>query len=349
MRLTGIDCQIPSNKIFNEDIIEMVKFYSQPHFKGGLQRLETMTRRFLKLTGSNTRFWRGEKERPVDLLSQTVNRALRMAGIEKKNINMVIYSGIDRGFIEPSNASFLCHTLGMNNVRCFDIVDACMGWSSAVQTAHAFFKADPSLEYIMLLNAEFPMDKKGTILPDNFTIKEPKELDWKSPSLTLGEAASACIFQRDDSITPQFHFIEDSAHAALCSIPLMNFEKYLTNPDDMAQAEMQFYANGAALLEKGMHSSCEVLRELLNKIDYIPGVIFPHSVSEKIIQQAFENMNLSDLLPYSTFAELGNLATASIPSAIAKVLLTGQVSKGDCCIAWVASAGMKFSAIEIYL
>ena len=349
MRLTGIDCQIPSTKISNEDIIEMVKFYSQPHFKDGLQNLETITRRFLKLTGSSTRFWRGEKEKPVDLLSQTVNRALRMAGIEKKDINMVIYSSIDRGFIEPSNASILCHTLGINNVRCFDIVDACMGWSSAVQTAHAFFKADQSLEYIMLLNAEFPMDKKGTILPENFTIKEPKELDWKSPSFTLGEAASACIFRRDDSVTPQFHFIEDAAYAALCTIPLMNFEKYLNSPAEMAQTEMQFYADGAALLEKGMQSSCDVLKEFLNKIDYIPGIIFPHSVSAKIIQQAFENMNLSDLLPYSSFTELGNVATVSIPSAICKALLTGQVSKGERCIAWVASAGMKFAAIEIYL
>ena len=349
MRLTGIGCQIPSVKISNEDVIEMVKFYSHTHFKGGLQKLETITRRFLKLTGSNTRFWRSDREKPVELLSHTVNRALRMAGIEKKDINMVIYSGIDRGFIEPSNASFLCYTLGMNNIRCFDIVDACMGWSSAVQTAHAFFKADQSLQYIMLLNAEFPMDKKGTILPENFTIKEPKELDWKSPSFTLGEAVSACIFQRDDSISPQFNFIEDSAYASLCSIPLINFEKYLNDQDKISQVELQFYADGAALLESGMHSSVDALKELLKKIDYTPHVIFPHSVSEKIIQQAFENMKLNDILPYSTFTELGNVATVSIPSAICKALLTEQVKKGDRCIAWVASAGMKFSAIEIYL
>lgn len=348
MRLIGIDCQIPSNKISNEDIIEMVKFYSTSHYKGELQKLETFIRRFLKLTGSNNRFWRAEKEKPIDLLRQAVNRALGMACIQKKEIKLVIYSGIDRGFIEPCNASFLCHALEMNNVRCFDIVDACMGWNSAVQTAHAFFKADESLEYIMLLNAEFPMDKKGTILPNNFTIYEAKELDWKSPSLTLGEAASACIFQRDESATIQFAFIENSEFAQICSIPLINFEKYLANPDLILQPDMQFYANGAALLEIGMQPSCDVLQELLSKLDYDPTIIFPHSVSEKIIQQAFENMNLN-LIPYSTFSQLGNVATVSIPSAITKTLLNGQIRKNDKCIAWVASAGMKFSAIEISL
>lgn len=348
MRLIGIDCQIPSNKISNEDIVEMVKFYSSTHYNGSLQKLEIVIRRFLKLTGSSTRFWRAEKEKPIELLGNAVSRSLRMAGISRQEINLVLYSGIDRGFIEPCNASFLCQALEMNNVRCFDIVDACMGWSSAVQTAHAFFKADETLEYIMLLNAEFPMDKKGTVLPYNFTISDAKELDWKSPSFTLGEAASACIFKKDDSISPQFAFIENQEFAQMCAIPLMNFEKYLTSPDLISQSEMQFYANGADLLEKGMQPSCDVLKELLDKLEYIPKIIFPHSVSEKIIQQAFSNMNL-DLIPCSTFSELGNVATVSIPSAITKTLLNGGIGQGDKCIAWVASAGMKFSAIEISL
>ena len=347
MRLTGIDCQIPSNKISNEDIIEMVRYYSDAHFKGGWPKLETIIRRFLKLTGSKTRFWRAEKERPLDFLKLAVNRALRMAGIEKKHIDLVIYSGIDRGFIEPSNASFFCHSLGMNSVRCFDIVDACMGWSSAVQTAHAFFKADNSLQYILLLNAEFPLDKIGTILPENFTIREAKELDWKAPSFTLGEAASACIFKRDDSVTPQFSFIENAEFVSLCSIPLMNFKKYAEDPDSIFQ-DMQFYSDGATLLEKGMQASCDVLTDLINKLDHTPTVVFPHSVSEKIIQQAFNKMKLT-LTPYSTFPELGNIATVSIPSAITKAILNGQIQKDAKCIAWVASAGMKFSAIEIYL
>ena len=157
-----------------------------------------------------------------------------------------------------------------------------------------------------------------------------------------------CIFKKDEAVTTQFVFLENSALAELCSIPLINFEKYLTEPDLILQTDMQFYANGASLLEKGMKPACDVLEILLGKLNYIPKIIFPHSVSEKIIQQAFDNANLN-LMPYSTFSELGNLATVSIPSAITKGFLNGQVKNGDKCIAWVASAGMKFSAIEIAL
>lgn len=348
MRLIGIDCQIPSNRIYNEDIIELVRFYSSQKYEGSIKDLEVLTRRFLKLTGSGTRFWRAEKEKPIDLIIKATNRALKMAGIQKEDIGLLIYSGIDRAFIEPSNTSFLCKALQIKNIRSFDIVDACMGWASAVQTANSFLKTDESLEYVMIINSEFPMDKKGTVIPANFTIHKVNELDWKSPSFTLGEATSVCIFKKDLAINCKFEFIEDNDNANLCSIPLLNFEKFLVKDEFSDQTEMQFYSFGTALLEKGLLPSIEVLKSLLNRLDYSPKIVFPHSVSTKIIHEATIASNLN-LNIYSTFNELGNIATASIPSAITKALLNGLISKNDKCVAWVASAGMKFAAFELYL
>jgi 3-oxoacyl-[acyl-carrier-protein] synthase III len=346
MRLTGIDCQIPSNKVTNEDIIEMVRYYSMPCFNGAVSKLETLVRRFLKLTGVKTRFWRAQNERPTDMAIIAFQRALKMANLNKGEINLLIYSGIDRGFIEPANASFFCKLFGIN-CRNFDIVDGCMGWSSAVQTAYSFLNSDEAINNIMIVNAEFPMDKKGTVLPGNFSIREIKELDWKSPSFTLGEAISVCIFSRNEDEKNLFEFIEAPNNAQYCYIPVINFEKYV-DEDLPVQEDMQFYSDGSALLENGMQSSIDVLKKMLERIDYTPKFIFPHSVSERIIQEAL-NRSETNFTAYSTFSELGNLATVSIPSAITKACLKKEIEKGDRCIAWVASAGMKFSAIEICL
>ena len=346
MRLTGIDCQVPSIKVTNEDVIELILFYSAGHFEGSLEELETLVRRFMKLTGIRTRFWRREKEMPTELIQIAAHRALKMAGLVKKEIQVLIYSGIDRAFIEPANASFISKLLGIR-CRSFDIVDGCMGWSTSVQTAYSYFRADRSINHIMVVNSEFPMDKNGVILPNNFTINGIKELGWKSPSFTLGEGTSVSIFSRDDHLKQEFIFWEAPESAHLCSIPLINFEKLLTEPL-VGQKDMQFYANGAELLENGMAPSIEVLKLLLAKLNYIPKLLFPHSVSEKIIQEALANSGVT-VKPYSTFADLGNLATVSIPSAITKAVLNNCISKGDKCIGWVASAGMKFSAIEVSL
>ncbi|MEJ7677374.1 MAG: hypothetical protein WKG06_05770 [Segetibacter sp.] len=196
MKLTGIDCQTPSNKISNEDIIELVNYHSITNYNNNITELITLVRKFLSLTGIESRFWRNKNEKPIDLIKESVDNALKMANMEKHDIDLVIYSSIDRGFIEPANSSFICKALGLNNVRNFDVVDACMGWASSVQIANSFLMSSQSINSILIINAEFPMDSKGSVLPNNFTIRDKKELRYKSASFTLGEAASACIFRK---------------------------------------------------------------------------------------------------------------------------------------------------------
>ena len=346
MKLTGIECLVPSSRIFNEDIVELVKYHSASTYQGNLKELETIIKKFLSKTGIESRFWRN-KEKPIDMIMQCVDSALKMSGLQKKDIDLVIYSSIDRGFIEPANAAFMCKALGLKDVRNFDIVDACMGWASAVQVADSFLNSSKTISSVLIINSEFPNDKLGTILPNNYTIKEKNELKWKAPSFTLGEGASACIFQKNTNTRCKFEFIEMSGNANFCTIPIMNFEKYLDDMDDIIyHGDMQFYADGAALLERGLYPAIEVLHKLLQQIDYVPEMVFPHSVSYKIIEEASRKANIS-LIMNSTFTRLGNLATVSIPSAIKNALLNNRLKKNEKSIVWIASAGMKFSAFEI--
>jgi 3-oxoacyl-[acyl-carrier-protein] synthase III len=347
MKLSGIDCQIPSNKIINEDIIELVKYHSTSHYQGNISELEDWVRRFLNITGIKSRFWRSSKEKPIDLIKVATERALNMSGLRGNEIDMLIYSSIDRGFIEPANASFICKAIGLEKTRCFDIVDACMGWGSAVQTANAFLHSNPDINSIMIVNAEFPMDQVGSVLPNNFKIINLEELQWKSPSFTLGEGVSVCIFENNNSPSCKFEFIEDARYAELCTIALLNFKKFIFAENGKTiDPKIQFSAFGTELLKNGMDSAVEVFNNLLKQLNYIPKIIFPHSVSLKVIQDAVLNANITSKI-YSTFPELGNLATASIPSSITKALLNNSLEKGDKCVGWIASAGMKFSAFEI--
>jgi 3-oxoacyl-[acyl-carrier-protein] synthase III len=345
MQLAGIGCQSPTNKIINEAVIDLVKYYSNSVYRGSISDLERVVRGFLSLTGIESRYWRADSDKPIDIIHSVFETALHEAGIQKEDIDLVIYSGIDRGFVEPANANFICKTLGLQPKRNFDVVDACMGWVSALQIADALLEKENSFNHVLIVNAEFPMDKKGTILPNNFTIENLEELQWKSPSFTLGEAASACVFKRSETES-LYEFIEMPEYASLCFIPLVNYDKYaeLTG-DDLV---MRFFANGTDLLKLGMQPAIDVLQRLLKRIQYTPATIFPHSVSEKVIKTACNNAGIG-VDVHSTFQQYGNLATVSIPSAIKRAYINHKINKGDKTIAWIASAGMKFAAIEIQL
>lgn len=350
MILVGIDCQIPSNKIHNEDIVELVKYYSSGYYNGSIEELESIVRRYLKLVGSETRFWRLHKEKPLDLIIRSIENALKMASITKNDIDLVIYSSIDRGFIEPSNAAIICKAIGLNNVRNFDIVDACMGWASSVQVTKSFLLSNPEIQNVLIINSEFPIDTDLTIFPANFQISKKDDLSWKAASFTLGESASATIFQASIKSNLCHEYIENSNFSDLCVIPLPNYKNYIIDSNEsLPWSEMQFFADSTLLLKYGMQPALDVLNKLLSKLTYTPNIIFPHSVSGKIIQNASDYANLTNTQLYSTYKSLGNLATVSIPSGITKALHNNVINKGDKVIAWLASAGMKFSAFEIQL
>ncbi|MDQ3022235.1 MAG: hypothetical protein M3R36_16930 [Bacteroidota bacterium] len=348
MKLTGIDCQIPSKKVLNENIIELVKHYSGSSYNNNIDELEIFVRRLLLTTGINSRFWRQENEKPIDFIIESVENALKMSGLQKNDIDLVIYSSIDRGFIEPANASFICKALGLLNVRSFDIVDACMGWASAVQVANSFLISSSSVKSVLIINSEFPMDSQGAVLPDNFKIKDNDELRWKSASFTLGEGASACIFQKDASVNNNFEFLEHAQHAESCTVPLPNYEKYMSDLNGNLCQPLSFYAYSSSLIKDGINPSISVLQSLLKKLNYEPKIIFPHSVSKKIIRDASFKAGIQSLI-CSSFSDLGNLATVSVPSSIKKALKENLISQNEKGVVWIGSAGMKFSAFEIQL
>lgn len=347
MKLQGINCQVPSKKISNEEIIDLVKYYSKPLYNGSINELISYLEKFFSITGIESRFWRGPKEKPIDLIKQTTEEALRKANITANKIDAVIYSSIHRGFIEPANANIICQELGLQTQRNFDITDACMGWCTASHIAQSLLKTEDQLHNILIISSECPMDKNGSILPENFKIKNREELHWKVPSLTLGEAVSSSIFQKSKRDN-KYEFIEKSQYADLCTIPLFNYNGYSTGRSRIQdKKEMQFSAYGSELSTKGIKHAIGTLQNLLDSIDYTPNIIFPHAVSKKVIDFASNKLSMKSSV-YSTFVELGNTATSSIPSAIYKAILNNKLKRGDKSIGWVASAGMKFSAFEIY-
>jgi acyl-CoA:acyl-CoA alkyltransferase len=49
--------------------------------------------------------------------------AFRKASVTSGDIDLLIYCGVDKGFVEPANAYFFADALGMR-AQCYDLVDA---------------------------------------------------------------------------------------------------------------------------------------------------------------------------------------------------------------------------------
>jgi 3-oxoacyl-[acyl-carrier-protein] synthase III len=347
MYIKGIDCQIPSNKILNGEILELVEFYSKPYFKGdSMNDLLQEISIYLNSINIKSRYWRKSSENPMNLIKKSVETALNNAKLQKKDIDLVIFCSIDRGYMEPANATLVANLLGMEKVRSFDITDACMGWCTATQIAQSMLKNE--VEHILIISSECPMDNNGSILPNNFKIKSKEELEWKIPSFTIGEAVSATILGKGKGKC-EYRFLENPKYSDLCSIPIHNPPKFgIKSQKSEGKIPLQFYAYGSDMAMKGVRNAIRIFNEFKTENNYEPDIIFPHSISKKIIDYTSEKAKVKGQI-CSTFSTLGNLATSSIPSAIVKAKKTGLINKKSKMLGWIGSAGLKFSVFEIKL
>lgn len=347
MRIAAVHCVLPENEIGNEEVLDLVCHYSRDTFNGNLDGLRTTVRRSLDATGIQTRFWRGKKDRALDLIADSYRAVVAQSSLSPKDIDTLIYVSIDRGFIEPANACFVAGKLGLKHARAFDIVDACMGWCTALQVSQALL-ARGDAHNVLIVSSECPMDPGGTILPRSFTITDVSELRWKFPAFTIGEAVSTTLLSSSPHAW-RFHTSADYSKADLCTIPLYKYEEYSDASTKLrGKQQFDFSAYGFNLYVAGYEQCLEVLRLALEGAAQSPTLILPHSVSSNGADRVGKQMGLDGRI-FSTFVHTGNIATSSVPANIHFALRSEKLTAGDYCVGWISSSGMKHAAFDIYV
>lgn len=335
---------LPEQRIVNDEILQLIAYHSSGTYTGDLRVLLSSIEAKLRRIGIESRYWRSPKQRPFALLEHACDMALQQSKVARSEVDFVIYVGVDRGFAEPANACFVAKQLGMNGVRTFDVVDACLGWSTATEIAQAFFASAPGA-VALIASAEFPMRPKGSVIPECFTIAADAELDWKFPAFTLGEAASASVLIGEG---PEWRYVHESnaEFADLCTVNLGPPEEYAAPSARFGSTESRgFRAYGNDLGRRIYRPAINVLRQLVEQTG-TPCIVFPHSVIGPYIDQVVERVS-SGLEVFSTFSDTGNLATSSLPTSISLARRRGILNASDVAIGWVAASGLKVSAFEI--
>ena len=359
MRIAGIAATFPSRVVSNDDILEMIATESGGSFRGDLQgaRILQRVRQLLQYSGIRHRRWSLPGETPIRLLDEAIGKALEEGGCGPKDIDLLIYTGVGGGFAEPGNSYMVAHALGMTRTQCFDINDACNGWSRALQVVHRAFKADGSMTRALVVNAEFNMYPGGPGVPDLFRLRQAGDLDSRFPAYTIGEAATATLLAKDPTREWEFHFASRTDLADLCVIPEGNYRGYcaigLAGRRDISGERIgrngahRFTSFGSELSAHGMDAAIDVFRRLTVERGSIRK-IFPHASSKRDWDTGAGMIGVRDLL-FHIYPDYGNVVSASVPAGIALAREKGEVRGGDRLVTWVGSAGMSFSACSFVL
>ncbi len=343
MKIEAVGVRLPSRRVTNDDILKMLEDHSNGIPKLVLKAYQRVVKGMFKLAGSDVRYFRDteKNEQAVGLIKGAIQDALDRAGITKDKVDLLIYCGVGKGFLEPANAYFYAGAFGMH-CSCFDIADACMSWVRALEIADGFLKSG-RYKTVMIVNGEFNLHHG---LPDNFKVQSLRQIEYTFPTYTIGEAASATIVTASDDEW-KFTFRTLPELCDLCTIPLEGYEGFVDPSHRHAKNGIQnFVSYGKEMFANAAKILAPLVKETVGDLDG-PDIYFPHAASDAAYLAAGKRIGLPLHKMYAkVFPAYGNLVSASIPAAIDMALKEGRLKRGHKVVFCPASAGMVYSVVQ---
>ena len=343
MRIESIGVSVPSRKVTNDDILRMLAEKSNGISPIILKTYQRMVKGLFAMAGSDIRYVRDEdkNERASDFILDAMKSALEKANLKTDDIDLLIYCGVGKGFLEPANGYFYAQKMGMTS-SCFDIVDACMSWIRALEVSYEFFKSG-RYKHVMILNGEFNIQHG---FPDNFKIQNLRQIEYTFPTYTIGEAATATILSPSES---EWKFVYKSvpALADLCTIPLDGYDNFVEPNKRIGKNGLyNFVSYGKELFDAARRYLVPVVQELVPDLNE-PDIYFPHAASDAAYLTASKDICLpEDKMFAKVFPNFGNIVSASIPMGMDMALKEGRLKRGHKVVLCPASAGMVYSAVR---
>jgi len=343
MRIESVGVRVPSRKVTNEDILKWLEEHSNGVSPILLKTYQRVVKGLFNAAGSRVRYIRdvAKNEKAAPFILGAISDALTKANLTKDDIDLLIYCGVGKGFLEPANAYFYAQNFDMH-CSCFDIVDACMSWIRALEISYEFFKSG-RYKRILVVNGEFNSHHG---YPDNFRVRDLRQVEYTFPTYTIGEAASATILSPSEDKW-EFAFKSMPQLADLCTIPLDGYDDFVEPSKRVGRNGLNnFVSYGREMFDAARRYLTPVIKELVGDLN-APDIYFPHAASDSAYLAGSRDMSLPvDKMFAEVFPAYGNLVSASIPMGIHMALEGGRLKRGNKVVFCPASAGMVYGAVS---
>lgn len=344
MKIESIGVRVPSRKVTNDDILEFLREYSNGAPAPLVKAYQRMVKGLFKTAGSQERFIRDTRksEKASDFIQGAIADALEAAGRSKDDIDLLIYCGVGKGFLEPANAYIYASAAGMH-ASCFDIADACMSWIRALEISYEFLRSG-RYKTIMVVNGEFNTHHG---FPDNFKVRNLRQIEYTFPTYTIGEAATATILSASDHEW-SFKYKSLPQLSDLCTISLDGYESFVDQPNHRFNKNgvYNFVSYGSEMFSNAREVLAPLVKETVGDLD-VPDIYFPHAASDVAYLIAGDEIGIPPGKLYAkVFPAYGNIVSASIPMGMKMALEEGRLERGNKVVFCPASAGMVYSVVQ---
>ena len=302
--ITGTGFHQPERVVTNDDLAKLVN---------------TDDAWIRRRTGIRTRRIAAADEQVSDLAAPAARMAMRSAGLPSDAIDMVIVATCSARDRCPSTAAEVAGRLGLTNAVCFDINNACAGFSTALNVAENSIRADQS-RHALVIGAE----------------KMSDVTDWsdRSSCILLGDGAGAVIVSPGE---------RRGIHPAEWGTD----PRLRDNVTIRGSWEADFTQNGASVFRWATSMMASTARKAVARagldIENI-GAFIAHQANLRIIEPIVDDLGLGHALIARDVVESGNTSAASIPLALSKLSHSGELPAGVPTLLLSFGGGLSWSS-----
>lgn len=339
MKLQGLATQFPSKHVSNQQLLALIEENSREISKPELHKALQMTEAYLEATASRGRYWTPDSESLRANILSCVDAALTDAQCDPMDIELVIHASVTKAFTEPGDAYFCAEATGLHRARCFDVRDACNGWSTAALLAQDLIKAG-RYKNALVINTEFPTMVEA-VFPRVFNVKSLSEVAWKFPGQTLGDAVSVTVFTEggDDWVVEEH---SEPRYAGLCFAPTDASSAFLSKCGSLPAGEYEtdsFVSFGRKLQEGGTAFTLDTFQRLELRAPSLD-IVIPHTSGERTWRQFTDTVGVLDKTHF-VYQKYGNVVSCSFPVGLQDAREQGKLKSGDQVAGWISAAGMS--------
>jgi 3-oxoacyl-[acyl-carrier-protein] synthase-3 len=317
--ILGTGTALPEKIVTNHDLEKVV---------------ETSDRWITERTGIKERRQASPEETTSTLSVKASQKALEMAGITPRDLDLIICSTISPDMPLPSTASFIQHELGAPDCCAFDLAAACSGFLFGMTVAEQFIRTGKA-RHVLVIGAEL--------------LSRYVDYQDRATCVIFGDGVAAGVLGRVESpsgiLATEMH--TNGMFADHLFIPAGGTA--MPASCETVQARDHYIKmRGNELFKVAVRSLDEVSRRVLECANITAEQIdlfIPHQANQRITDAVQQRLGLPPEKVYSNISRVGNTSSASIPICLDECVRSGRIKKGDLVLMSAFGAGVTWGAI----
>jgi 3-oxoacyl-[acyl-carrier-protein] synthase III len=286
----------------------------------------------------------GIKERRVAAADETTAsmaavaslRAIRTAGIQPDDIDLILLATLTPDYWMPSTAALVKEAIGNTKAAAMDVAAACSGFVYAFATAQAYI-ASGLANHVLVIGAE---------LLTRF-------LDYtdRSTCILFGDGAGAVVLSASDEPGGALgvEMTTEPQGAYMIWLPAGG-AKAPPSAETIARGEHYIRMEGNQTYRFATKTMATTALTAIRKSGLQPDDIdlfIPHQANIRIVEAVAKGLDLPMAKMYVNLDKYGNTSAASVPIALAEAVNEGRVKVGDRIVLVAFGAGFTSGAVAI--